>query len=946
MAAVPAGYEAFHSKRRRGVTLLCFLLASTMAMGITVYVDSYSVHEWDSNLDVGQIAILASGEGIENYVEDIQAIDGVTKAESLLTAWGQISYMRNSTYGWYEEYLDGDIISPSQEFMETFDGYITLEQGAFPSTNSSEIAIFHGISEHFGIGIGDVVNFTSWWDEDFEPVEVIGIYKQGGEESSSQYWWRFDSIAIVTPDAIVEIEYTVFIDIDRTRLSAFNAAGSLAYSNGIDNAIIAIDPNYDPQFPWRSRFWAQNRITSGIQLYMSWVSAQRISQLFRSSSIIILIVMVTFLAIRHNVNERRFEASVLRSRGASSGDLDKIINREILVLSILSCILGIVFGFGVSRVALAATGYFQFDFSLMLSEPFLVSIESFIISIVAGIALPLLALGSYRIVYSTKKSVDEDKGRLSKLVKGLNFIKWDVLIVVMSGLLLVVLMSTGLNFQSDTGGFSYLPGGSAILGFVFSIVPLPLFLGVASLSIKGLRRGATRISRFMTRVVGQVSASVGIRRIGKGASSGGAAAMVMVLAICLSWNSAIIDASLPLTKTYQAQLDVGADISFSLDNYQMGLWEAFNLNVTSHVNVTSSTYVSQIGLSLSSDYDGWKNFLAVHPREYSMIGYHYQGMRLNDSELAISLESLETILDGAILSEDIAQQYDLEVGDILRATDFEEEAIVFTFRVIGVVKAIPEMPADDDWYFYDYFIPPPVPFYPFYPSTTIVGQDRVLINREYLRSLYGSLNQTDNYLCVSTTESANGSEIATSLLEAGGNVVIDQNLWDSVSSQTDEFLGQTSYHIDRSVDTMMTVLTVGTIMGAFAIYAVEGVRARKREIALLRSAGADSGLIVRAQGAEMLILMLFSFVVLLGYSPLFLSTSISVAGSATATYYNVYPIPVFPVFPWMTIITVLAFFIVSVLIFIGIVAILGSRINLAETLNASWSEAAPYGDDL
>ena len=96
----------------------------------------------------------------------------------------------------------------------------------------------------------------------------------------------------------------------------------------------------------------------------------------------------------------------------------------------------------------------------------------------------------------------------------------------------------------------------------------------------------------------------------------------------------------------------------------------------------------------------------------------------------------------------------------------------------------------------------------------------------------------------------------------------------------------------------------------------------------------------------MFILMLFSFVVLLGYTPLFLSTSLSSVGSATASYFQVYPIAVFPVVPWMTMVAVFAFFVVSVLIFIGIVAVLGSRINLAETLNASWSEAAPYGDDL
>ncbi|MHA2026570.1 MAG: FtsX-like permease family protein, partial [Candidatus Thorarchaeota archaeon] len=645
MSAVPAGYEAFHSKRRRGVTLLCFLLASTMAMGITVYVDSYSVHEWNSSLDVGPVAIFADGEGIENYVDEFLTIDGVTKAVALRSGDGQISFTRNDTYGIYVENIGGDIIAPSQEFMMAYEGYVTVIEGSLPTTNRSEIAIFSSLSNFFNLHIGDIVNISEGrWEENYEEVEIIGIYTQGEETSyNPYYYWSYESMAIVVPEFIVSTNDVIFMDIDRSRLSAFNAAGSIAFSNGIDNAIRETDPTYDPQYPWRSRFYVRNRITSGIQSYMNWVAIERMAQVIRAASIIILIVLVTVLAIRHNVNERRFEASVLHSRGASSGDLDKIVNREIMILSVVSCLFGIILGLGMSRVALAATGYFQFDLSLMFTEPFLVSIESFIISIAAGIVLPLLSLGGYRIVYSTKKSVDEEKGRLSKVVKGLNFVKWDVIVVGMSGLLLVALISGGTDVQSNP-----------FMSLILPIVPIPLFLGVASLSIKGLRRGATRISGSMARLVGQIPASVGIRRIGKGASSGGAAAMVMVLAICLSWNSAIIDASLPITKTYQAQLEVGADISFALNNDQMGLWDSFNLNVTSQANVTSSTYVSQASLSLSSGYGSNKRFLAVHPREYSKVGYHYLGMRLNESELASSLESLETILDGAIVSEDIA----------------------------------------------------------------------------------------------------------------------------------------------------------------------------------------------------------------------------------------------------------------------------------------------------
>jgi hypothetical protein len=145
---------------------------------------------------------------------------------------------------------------------------------------------------------------------------------------------------------------------------------------------------------------------------------------------------------------------------------------------------------------------------------------------------------------------------------------------------------------------------------------------------------------------------------------------------------------------------------------------------------------------------------------------------------------------------------------------------------------------------------------------------------------------------------------------------------------------------------MLTVLTTSTILGAFAVYALEGVRARRREIALLRSNGADNGHVVKAQGAEMFVLMLFSLAILLIYAPLFLTTSVNSSGGGLAVYGTVYPVSIFPVYPWITIFTVLSFFIVSVVIFIAIVAVFGSRINLAETLNASWAEAAPYGGDV
>ncbi|MGD9397704.1 MAG: hypothetical protein PVJ05_14815, partial [Candidatus Thorarchaeota archaeon] len=860
--------------------------------------------------------------------------DGVARSAALQRSSGNLQYWVNETWGEYWDQVHGDIIAPDQEFMDTFPGYITLVEGQFPTTNSSQIAIINYLVEYYNFDIGDVLNFSTYWEGPYQEVEIIGIYRQGGDESFNDYYWAFESIAIVVPSLMEYVDYKFYIDIDRTRISPFDAAGSLAFVTGIDQAIRELDPNYDPQYPWSSRFWVSNRVADAINSYMYWVQAARFSQLFRSSGIIILIVLVNFLAIRHNVNERRFETTMLFSRGASSGDLDKIVNREVIVLSILSCILGLGVGIGISRVAISATGFFQFDFTLMFTEPLLVSLQSLILSVVVGIAVPDVTLLGYRVIYSTKRSVDENTGKIAKLVRGFNFIRWDLLVVFVAGLLLLTLTTGGAIVSSDP-----------ILSLIMPIVPLPLFLGMASLSIKMLRRGATAISRFMARVVGPISASIGIRRIGKGASSGGAAAMVLVLAICLSWNSAIIDASLPVTSDYQSRLSVGSDLTFVLDEEQFSLWDEFFTNVSNHDQVEAGTIVSEIGLYLTSGYEGYNTFLAVNPVEYADIGYHYLGSRLNESEMAGMLESLASVPDGAIVSSDIANDYNLEVGDVLRATEIDEDAIPISFRILGIVTSIPEMPEREEGVYYDYMMmPPPSPYYPgFYQ---IVGQQRVIVNREFLSTQLDIVNETYSFLCVQTADGANGTQIANELLDQGGMQVLFDGKWDSVSTRTDEYLGQVAYHMDRAIDTMITVLTTGTILGAFAVYALEGVRARRREIALLRSNGADVGMIIKAQGAEMLVLMLFSLVLLFGYAPLYLTPSINSASTGIASWYAIYPVSIFPMIPWITIIAVLAFFVVSVVIFIGIVAVLGSRINLAVTLNATWAEAAPYGGDM
>jgi len=913
MAAQPAGYEAFHSLRRKSITLVCFLLASTMAIGITVYVDSYSVHEWEKNIDVGDIAITVSGRNIDSYIDEIRDIRGVTKAAGLFRQHGSLAIMEDVSI-----YLDvwGEIIAPDEYLLETFPNYVNLELGRLPE-NNSEIALIQSLQLYYEIELGDIVALLEF--ENPQNLTVVGFYEHEGQ-AASPYFWNFESIAIVVPGVINE-----------SYGESKNPTASLQYLDRIDESIRRLDPTYIPGVNWPD-FSVQNRLASGITAYIYFVQMLRFSELLRASSVLFLLVLVNFLAIRHNVNERRYEENMLISRGAAKGDLERSTTREILILAILSCFIGIPLGLLLSRVAIAATGFFTFNLTLFFSEPILISLESLLISGIVTIALPMLTLVGYRMVYSTKKSVDEDRGKLAKLSKGLGLLRWDVFIVGISGLFLIALTTGGSAITS-----------SPILSLMLPLLPIPLFLGISSLSIKVLRWKAYGLSKVMRRIVGDIPSSIGIRRVGKGASSAGAAAMILVLAICLSWNSAIIDASMPNTAQNQSRLSVGSDLTIALDENEFESWNDFITNVTNHELVVSGTIVSEAYLFLSAGYEGGTNFLAVNPREYKQIGYDYLGNPLNESGLVPLLDNLDSSPDGAIITSDIAQSYGFTVGDILRASTLEEGAIPLTFRIIGITEAIPEVPERDSYWMID---APYYGGYAYYYSTHYVGTQRILVNREYLGSQLTLLNSSSNFFCVRTTPDANASIIVEDVFDVGGEIAVYRGTWESVSQNVHNYVTNTQYMMERSLDTMLTVLTVGTIVGGFTIYAVEGVRARKREIALLRSVGASKRTVILAQAAEMMVLMLFSMALLLIYAPLFLSTSINMAGTSTTGWSDIYAVSVFPVIPWNTIFVVLGFFVVCVALFIFVIAALSSRINLASTLNAAWAEAGPYGGDM
>ncbi len=924
MSAIPVGYESLQGLRRKGVSLLCILLASALAMGIFVYVDSYSVHEWNNQLgQVGDVAMTAEGDNVGRWLEDIQNLPEVIKAATLRYDYGDFK-LANATE--WDYWFGGKIVDLTDEYIEAFPNQYKLIQGAFPA-DDKEIAISLSISEYGNFHLGDYLNYSLYWnypDETWTVLEIVGIFEVANDVNYD-YWWRPTAAAVVVSDLFDPYgnNLEISIEIDRTPLTPFNAGGSLSYVLGIEDKIRSVDPNYGPPY-YNSRIYIDSPLATAVSRYIGWQMTMRINQVSRAAGTLLLVVLVMFLAIRHNMNERRYENNMLMSRGAAQGDIEKRVLKEIAALCFIGTILGFGIGILFSRIGLASTGFFEFNYVLFFTEPFLVTLESLILTIVIGVILPVGTWFLYNAFYSTKKKVDESTGKVEKAARILSIIRWDVIVFVLSALFLLGLLSTGQLLQYNF-----------ILSTIASMLPLAMFVSLGSLTIKALRNGAHIMSKGMNRVVGVLPSSVGVRRLGKSASSAGPAILVLVLAVSISWTYAVIGASMPLTKQNQGRFAFGGDIAFHLGSYETTDWTNFTLNVTNHESCSAASLIHRSEILLSSEYYDYAYMVGMDPSEYKFVGYDQWGNQLNGSDLAPLLDSLTTSPAGAIITSDIAESYNLAIGDTIRGFSgyYYDSEDIYVFTVVGIVNAlsnsgVTNTGTDQDDYYYYY--------------VDEIGSRTMWVNRDYLGSLISLTNETENILCVRTNPNTNGTEFVNEIMENGGRAVIPEYAWAAVSYEIDTYTSAIAYQIDRAVDTMLAISTSAIIFAAFIIYAFEGITARKREIALIRSMGGNRADVVKAQVAEMTILI-FTALILLGiYGPLHIINAL--IGYRTSNY--TFPVTVFPIFPLYTMLSVLLFFVGSAIIFVIAVAMLSSRVKLAEALNATWAESGPYGGDM
>jgi len=943
VAAVPADYQFTHALRRKGITLACFILVSTIVLGIGAYVDSYSVHEWDRMTDVGPFAMSVYVYGLyspslEDMLPSIRDLPGVQKAAYLEKSYGLINRLNES----YQYGTSGPLVSFASDFLTVFPGAYELEDGRWPN-NNSEISLQFGIAHQMRAEIGDIVNYTQGWSSLAQSylLKIVGLFSNPWERIENQYYYYYEFGIAVTNRTLLnqdDLNPTVLLDIDRTAIGPFDAGAASRYLVGIEESIRALDPDYRPSSYYYTRYQVNDRLGWAVTSFISWRMMTRFSQVLRGGAVLLLVGLVMFLGIRFNMNDRRYESNVLISRGASRSDIEHMVIREIAGLTIAATPIGMALGGLVSRVAISSTGFFEFDQALLWHEPFLITIESIVFSVVLGLLLPPASFLAYRTFYSTKRAADIQKGRLARAARLFALVRWDFMLLVLTGLLMIALYSAGAAAKTNP----------ALLSLAM-LAPVALFLGLASLTIKGFRRGANRLSRVMSHITGQVPSYVGVRRIGKEASSAGPVAVIIVLSLTIAWGYAAIGASMPLTKANQARFSFGADITFHIDALEPSLRDSFGGNVTLHPKVQAGTALSVLDMMLSAGGYDYASVVAMDPSEYLEVGYDYEGVPLNSSTLRDAMIDLDSTPAGAIITSDIAAEYDLASGDTVRTSYYStSEPRVIVFTVLVVVPALSPALLLDTGYsqpysgfvYYGGYVSSPT-IVPYYWWFNEVGKNTIWVNENYLASQVNLTADGTHLYCARTMPETNGTEVAQEILASGWNRTIGSSDWTSVTKDVSGYLNQAEYRMDSSVDTMFTISMILTMFCAFFVYAGEDVQARRREVALMKAMGSGSTLVAKVQGAEMLVLAISSIALVLVFAPVLMTNALLMYH----TSYYIYPTMVTVTIPWIQLATILLLFLGSITAFVVVIACLSPRVKLATALNAVWAEASPYGGD-
>jgi ABC-type lipoprotein release transport system permease subunit len=764
------------------------------------------------------------------------------------------------------------------------------------------------------VTVGDIVSYEHGVQSSYYSLlRLVGVYSQDDVDTRNGHYYALAD-AVVLPALMTNDsrEDYLFLKIDKSRFTPVVPYVGISHLSDIEEAIRELDPVY--AIGHHTSFYIDDIMARGIIRYQNWLIENKAAQLTRIQGFLFFAVVLSGIGVRYNLKRRKTEMQMLIARGGSSNQILRLYLQELLSLGLLSTFIAVGLGFLVSRIGFMTTGFFQF--TRLTDAPVLLTLDSIIILLMLSFAIPLVMYLIFRNNTRAVVTKPTGHGRLAKLARLVTLFRWDVTLSFLS-LVILITMWQSSSIITQVPFFSLLAYGA----------PFAFFIGIAGLISRSLKTSSNWLSSILRKPLGALASGFGVRRVSQNSMVSGTTVLVVALALSLALNGAVVDATLPNTILTQTRFAIGGDVVFRLEDDRNSLWMNLTEDVANSPDVDALSTITVFGLSLSAEMQDIVEFVAVNPVEYSRVGYDSQGHSLDQSSLNPTLAALDQSPTGVIMTSDVAGIYGLSEGDTLRAFRTNGTEIeTIAFNTLGVVDSLPDSMVGPDGY------TPPLS-----TSHTKVGRGQIWMHQEHADTLFRQNSSLATTLCVRTSSNSDGQGIVDAILESDvADAVLGHAVATVISYETSQ---HSQFVFDRSIDTLLILVTLGSIPVVFVMHFHEHKEERENESALLRSIGIDTIKLHKYQVVEAQSLIIYGILLIAVGAPILIVNSLNVTMFTSVFLFQAFPIPIILAIPWLPIVMLMFYLILCAFTLGFSLSVFSSRMPIFRAARETWEES-------
>ena len=427
-----------------GVVLACSIMSGTV-----VFFDSLKEIALDDvlkSLDKEEINILVQAEKGPTNAEEASTLNERIHSfsEGLLSSHvSEILHGGRTTtlffsYPGQEQNAGKDNTRTFFAYLPNLQPHITITDGIFGGNGlgeltSEEISVIKVLvnvqdAANFGLQVGDRISAVPYWDDSVSHVtaEVAGTFEKNNQDDL--YWSieqkgfmysasdSFKTIPLyLNEDVYMEHLASKFLDLETTYVWMFDIDRESINSSNASNLASNITYFGNRLESELNRFVIRTELDKSLQKYDTRI-------LFTKLQMYVVLIMITFVVLYYVValsslvvEERRFEVSKLRSRGASSSQILSVFVIEGATISFFATLLGPLIAVGGISLLGFLPGFHEINDGAFLSAR--LTYQALFMSILGGVlsflALMIPSIQASRVTVSDERTKSNRPNRLT-----------------------------------------------------------------------------------------------------------------------------------------------------------------------------------------------------------------------------------------------------------------------------------------------------------------------------------------------------------------------------------------------------------------------------------------------------------------------------------------------------------------------------------------------------